>query len=88
MPLVKRLDFASELQLALDFLEEIESAGIVEPVDISGELYYSERQQLRIKVVAKGKRLGFSVKELKILIDAVSQPDLWSNGGHGPTNSN
>ena len=68
MALLKRSDIARSRNLTPQDLKELEQEGIVDPIVLEGELYYSDRQQILLDIVLKGKRLGFSLAEIKTLI--------------------
>ena len=64
--LYRRIDLATKFGISLDRLRLYESAGILMPIPCGDYLCYSG--ELRVEVIAKAERLGFTFAETAALI--------------------
>ncbi|MGH8751536.1 MAG: MerR family transcriptional regulator [Burkholderiales bacterium] len=62
-------DFAEEFQLTTRAIRFYEDQGLLAPTREGRTRIYSKRDRVRLKLVLRGKRLGFSLAEIKELFD-------------------
>ena len=62
-------DVAQELGVTLRTLRFYENEGLIEPQRIGNRRIYSRREVGRIQLILRGKRLGFSIREIKQCLD-------------------
>jgi len=62
-------DVAQELGLTLRTLRFYEKEGLISPQRVGNTRAYSRREIGRIQLILRGKRLGFSIKEIKEFLD-------------------
>lgn len=62
-------DVAQELGLTLRTLRFYEKEGLIAPQRVGSTRAYSRREIGRIQLILRGKRLGFSIKEIKEFLD-------------------
>ena len=62
-------DVAQELGVTLRTLRFYENEGLIEPQRIGNRRIYSRREVGRIQLILRGKRLGFSIREIKQFLD-------------------
>jgi DNA-binding transcriptional MerR regulator len=64
-------ELAEELGITPRTIRYYEEVGLIEPIrheDI-GQRLYGARERVRLKLILRGKRLGFSLTEIKEMID-------------------
>lgn len=62
-------EVASQLGLTQRALRFYEDKGLISPARIGGARVYSRREVGRIQLVQRGKRLGFSLREIGAFLD-------------------
>jgi DNA-binding transcriptional MerR regulator len=62
-------DLAAEFGLTLRCLRFYEDAGLIQPRRKGQARLYSKRDHARIALICRGKRLGFSIAEIKEFLD-------------------
>ena len=62
-------DVARKLGITQRTLRFYEDKGLIEPSRISGMRVYSHREVGRMQLILRGKRLGFSIREIKEFLD-------------------
>jgi len=62
-------DVARELGITLRTLRFYENEGLIEPHRVGNRRAYSRREVARIQLILRGKRLGFSIREIKEFLD-------------------
>lgn len=60
---------AQEFQLTPRAIRFYEDAGLITPQRDGQRRVYSQRDRIRLKLILRGKRLGFSLDEIKQIID-------------------
>ena len=60
---------AEEFGLTLRSLRFYEDEGLISPARIGQTRVYSHRDRARLKLICRGKRLGFSIGEIKDFLD-------------------
>lgn len=67
-------DLASEFDITPRTIRFYESEQLLQPEsrESHGTRYYSERERVRLKLILRGKRLGFSLAESRSLIELYS----------------
>ena len=56
--------------IAEETLHVYEAEGIISPLKAGGVAYYTKKDRLRIEVILKGRRLGFSLGEIRAILEA------------------
>lgn len=70
-PIFTISELAEELGITSRTIRYYEEVGLIEPIrheDIAQRLY-GARERVRLKLILRGKRLGFSLTEIKEMID-------------------
>lgn len=62
-------DVARELGITLRTLRFYENEGLIDPQRVGNRRIYSRREVGRIQLILRGKRLGFSIREIKEFLD-------------------
>ncbi|MBC2669956.1 MerR family DNA-binding transcriptional regulator [Novosphingobium piscinae] len=62
-------DVAQELGITLRTLRFYENEGLIDPQRVGNRRIYSRREVARIQLILRGKRLGFSIREIKEFLD-------------------
>jgi DNA-binding transcriptional MerR regulator len=62
-------DLAQEFTISTRSIRYYEDQGLLQPVRDGSKRLYSKHDKLRLKLILRGKRLGFSLKEIKELFD-------------------
>lgn len=56
---------------ALRFYEQV---GLLAPDRVDGQRFYTLKDRIRLELIIKGKRLGFTLAEIKRLVEAMAEP--------------
>ena len=67
--LVMVTDLATELGITARTLRFYEDQGLISPRRVGSARVYSNRERARMIIILRGKRLGFSIKEIKAFLD-------------------
>ena len=67
--LVTVTDLAAELGITARTLRFYEDQGLIQPRRLGATRVYSNRERARMILVLRGKRLGFSIREIKDYLD-------------------
>ncbi len=62
-------ELASEFQVTSRALRLYEEGGLLSPQRVGTRRIYSERERVRLRLVLRGKRLGWSLSEIRELFD-------------------
>ncbi len=62
-------DLSKHLDLTLRTIRFYESEGLLSPERTNGKRVYHERDLVRLKLILRGKRLGFSLAEIKTTLE-------------------
>jgi DNA-binding transcriptional MerR regulator len=62
-------DLAKEFTISTRSIRFYEDQGLLHPKRVASKRLYSKHDKLRLKLVLRGKRLGFSLSEIKELFD-------------------
>jgi len=62
-------DVARQLHITHRTLRFYEDKGLIEPIRVGNTRIYSRKEVARMQVILRGKRLGFSIKEIKEFLD-------------------
>jgi len=62
-------DLAAELEISHRTIRFYEDQGLLSPRRIGGNRIYTPRDRARLKLILRGKRLGFSLTEIGELLD-------------------
>jgi DNA-binding transcriptional MerR regulator len=68
-------DLADEFELTLRTLRFYEDKGLIEPRRDGQQRLYSRRDKARIKLILMGKKVGFSLSEIKDMLDLYDLKD-------------
>ena len=67
--LVTITDLAAELGITARTLRFYEDQGLIQPRRLGATRVYSNRERARMILILRGKRLGFSIREIKDYLD-------------------
>ena len=67
--LVMVTDLAVELGITARTLRFYEDKGLIAPRRVGSSRVYSNRERARMIIILRGKRLGFSIKEIRAFLD-------------------
>ena len=67
--LVMVTDLATELGITARTLRFYEDQGLIAPRRVGSSRVYSKRERARMIIILRGKRLGFSIKEIRDFLD-------------------
>ena len=62
-------DLASEFGITTRTIRYYEDEGLISPCRQGQRRIYSPRDRVRLKLIMRGKRLGFSLKEVREMVD-------------------
>ncbi|MGY5449717.1 MerR family transcriptional regulator [Agarivorans sp. MS3-6] len=62
-------DLAKEFAISTRSIRFYEDQGLLQPLRVASKRLYSKHDKLRLKLILRGKRLGFSLNEIKELFD-------------------
>jgi DNA-binding transcriptional MerR regulator len=62
-------DVATHLGISHRTLRFYEDKGLIEPARVGNTRIYSRREVARMQLILRGKRLGFSLREIKEFLD-------------------
>ena len=62
-------DVAAHLGISHRTLRFYEDKGLIEPARVGNTRIYSRREVARMQLILRGKRLGFSIREIKEFLD-------------------
>ena len=65
-------DVSAKYNVTFRSLRFYESIGLLSPMRLGTARYYSPEDTVRVELILKGKKLGFSLEEIKSLINAAS----------------
>jgi len=68
-------DLASEFDLTTRTIRFYEDKGLLSPQREGQRRIYLKRDRARLKLILRGKRLGFSLGEIQQLVDAYETPE-------------
>ena len=69
-------DLAREFDVTLRTIRFYEDEGLLAPQRVGSRRVYSKRDQVRLKLILRGKRLGFSLAEVREMLELYdSAPD-------------
>lgn len=66
----RKAELAVKYGISTDRLDLYEEAGILKPISLGGQLLYPD---IRVAVIAKAERLGFSLNEIGILVAQIAR---------------
>ena len=69
-------EIAATYQMTLRSLRFYEQAGILAPARVGNRRLYSSTDKIRLEVILKGKQLGFTLTEIKKLIEGMAVAKL------------
>ena len=69
-------EIAATYQMTLRSLRFYEQAGILTPARVGNRRLYSSTDKIRLEVILKGKQLGFTLTEIKKLIEGMAVAKL------------
>ncbi len=62
-------DIAAQLGISHRTLRFYEDKGLIDPARVGNTRIYSRREVARMQLILRGKRLGFSIREIKQFLD-------------------
>ena len=67
-------DLAEEYDVTLRTLRHYEELGLLSPERIGTSRVYHQRDRIRLELILRGKRLGFSLGEIAVIVNMYDQP--------------
>jgi DNA-binding transcriptional MerR regulator len=67
-------DVADRYDLTLRTLRHYEDLGLLRPDRIGVARRYGPRERIRIELILRGKRLGFSLDEIAVIVNMYDEP--------------
>ena len=67
-------DLASEYDVTTRTIRFYEDEGLLEPERVGRQRIFSQRDRTRLKLILRGKRIGFSLAEIREIIDMYDGP--------------
>ena len=68
-------DLADEFAISTRTIRFYEDKGLISPERQGQRRIYDKRDRARLKLVLRGKRLGFSLDEIRLLVELYATPD-------------
>ncbi len=68
-------DFAREFRVTTRAIRHYEDNDLLSPERKGQSRIYSSRDRVRLRLIVRGKRLGFSLKEIKEMLDLYDAPE-------------
>jgi len=68
-------DLADEFAITTRTIRFYEDKGLISPERQGQRRVYTKRDRARLKLVLRGKRLGFSLEEIRLLVELYATPD-------------
>jgi len=68
-------DLADEFDITTRTIRFYEDKGLMTPMRDGQRRIYLKRDRARLKLILRGKRLGFSLDEIRLLVDLYETPD-------------
>jgi DNA-binding transcriptional MerR regulator len=67
-------DLAEEYGVTLRTLRHYEELGLLSPERVGTSRVYHQRDRIRLELILRGKRLGFSLGEIAVIVNMYDQP--------------
>jgi DNA-binding transcriptional MerR regulator len=67
-------DLAEEYGVTLRTLRHYEELGLLFPDRVGNARVYQQRDRIRLELILRGKRLGFSLGEIAVIVNMYDQP--------------
>jgi DNA-binding transcriptional MerR regulator len=67
-------DLAEEYGVTLRTLRHYEELGLLSPERVGSARVYHQRDRIRLELILRGKRLGFSLGEIAVIVNMYDQP--------------
>ena len=67
-------DLAEEYGVTLRTLRHYEELGLLSPERVGSARVYRQRDRVRLELILRGKRLGFSLGEIAVIVNMYDQP--------------
>jgi DNA-binding transcriptional MerR regulator len=67
-------DLAEEYDVTLRTLRHYEELGLLFPERVGTARVYHQRDRIRLELILRGKRLGFSLGEIAVIVNMYDQP--------------
>ena len=67
-------DLAEEYGVTLRTLRHYEELGLLFPERVGTSRVYHQRDRIRLELILRGKRLGFSLGEIAVIVNMYDQP--------------
>lgn len=65
---------ADEYDVTLRTLRHYEELGLLHPVRVGTAREYHQRDRIRLELILRGKRVGFSLDEIAVIVNMYDQP--------------
>jgi DNA-binding transcriptional MerR regulator len=67
-------ELADEYGLTLRTLRHYEELGMLSPERVGASRVYHQRDRIRLELILRGKRIGFSLDEIAVIVNMYDQP--------------
>jgi DNA-binding transcriptional MerR regulator len=67
-------DLAEEYAVTLRTLRHYEELGLLAPQRVGATRVYRQRDRIRLELILRGKRLGFSLPEIRTIVNMYDEP--------------
>jgi DNA-binding transcriptional MerR regulator len=67
-------DLAEDYDVTLRTLRHYEELGLLTPERVGTSRVYRQRDRIRLELILRGKRLGFSLQEIAVIVNMYDQP--------------
>lgn len=65
---------ADEYAVTLRTLRHYEELGLLHPVRVGTAREYHQRDRIRLELILRGKRVGFSLEEIAVIVNMYDEP--------------
>jgi DNA-binding transcriptional MerR regulator len=67
-------DLAADYDVTLRTLRHYEELGLLAPERVGTSRVYRQRDRVRLELILRGKRLGFSLQEIAVIVNMYDEP--------------
>jgi len=67
-------DLAEEYAVTLRTLRHYEDLGLLSPERVGSARVYRQRDRIRLELILRGKRLGFSLNQIGVIVNMYDEP--------------
>ncbi len=67
---------AGSFALSVATINDYARMGLLHPITTSEGVFFASKDYTRLQVIVKGRRLGFTLGEIKLLIEGAKRPSM------------